>query len=720
MIAAPSEVFERVEPLVVEVETAVGSGLYRVDPRLRVEQVRLGSDDVLSSATVAVRLDNDFDALTARQLYHPDRRVVVRTNEADAAERTFLMEGYLRLQEAEWSGKVGRQRDEFKLEARHVYERLSRDRASQIFGRYMRNAEIDDGLATDPASWQDKSILVESLPCIFNPDGDANCSATPLITTDAEGNPRTIYIFTYDNDFDAICWTYLNAIRYLFWFYSVPGGPVGAGNLLEATEPYVRVPPKERFSVTGGGHLIKQLLQEAESLVCETSNLVEALADAVMAADVHLTADTVNSSGVVRSQLRLWGPQDGAIKNLKLARGGRFADGAARFDSRSKTAEQVVERNNVYRGNVEWNFKSVVNAPIVLGGIKQYEFTLALVPGWAPEANLDNVAPPDRDAAKAVVIPENLIPLLGEDPNNFDWYRKYHRFGNDFAEHKDVARQWVLNEAGTYDPAIYNRNAPYDNYQVFDWSSVADNSVAAPGEWSRRKRRFLDSITRQFKSKGTGVYPEVSFDLGTTWYPMLFNGISALKFEVGVYFGTPNLTSITPPFTDPLVQNMWWAIIDQTFLVRVTGLIESDERLLHDWPASEYLTPSVQVHSRIVDRNKTFLFITREDVTNELVQAGDDLGDLVADDSDRIAAFAAQHAAAHHDRRLFTLPAIPWVETQYAIGDQLGKIEGREIDLGTRIGHDVRYPVVVGVTHRLKDGYETELQIERPDVLVST
>ncbi len=702
----------------VEVETAVGSGLYQVDPRLRVDEVRLASDDVFSSANIAVRLDNDFDALSARQTYHPDRRVVVRTNEADATDRTILLQGYLRLQEAEWSGKISRQRDEFTLKAIHVYERLSRDRAAQIFGRQMRNAEIDDGLGANPTQWQYKSVLVESLACIFDPDGVANCAPTPLVASDAEGNPRTIYIFTYDNDPAAIEWTYLNAIRYLFWFYSISGGPIEAGNVLEATEPYVDVEPNERFSVSGGGHLVQQLLQEAESLVCETSNLSEALAVAVMAADVLLTAETVGKGGDVQSQIRLWASRDGAIKNLKLARGGRFADGSARFDSRSKTAEQILDANNVFRGNVEWSFRAIVNAPVILGGVRQYEFTLPLVPGWKPETNLDNVAPADRAAAKDVVIPQNLIPLLDEDPNNFDWYRKYHRSGNDFAANKDIARKWILNETGAYDAATYNRNAPFDNYQVFDWSTVADDSVAAFGEWARRTRRFLGSITREFLGKGGGVYPEVSFDSGSTWHPMLFQRITALASEAGVYFGIANLTSITPPLMGPLEQNMWWAIIDQTFRVRVTGVIESDQRLISEWPASEYFTPGVQVHSDVVDGSKTFLFVTRDGVTNNLVQPGDELGELVADDSNGIAAFAVETSRVHHDRRLTPAPVIPWIETQYGIGDQLGKIQGREIDFGTRVGHDVRYPVVVGVTYRLKDRYETELKIESPDVLV--
>ena len=89
-----------------------------------------------------------------------------------------------------------------------------------------------------------------------------------------------------------------------------------------------------------------------------------------------------------------------------------------------------------------------------------------------------------------------------------------------------------------------------------------------------------------------------------------------------------------------------------------------------------------------------------------------DLGELVADHTSEITAFAADTARTQHDRRLVAVPAIPWIETGYGIGDQLSKIRGREIDFGTRVGHDLRYPAVIGVIYRLKDRYETELEIE--------
>ena len=82
------------ERVVVERETAPASGAFRIDERLRAEQVDLGSDDVISSARIAVRLDNDFSVFEARRRYHPDLRLVVRTDHADPGERIMLFEGY--------------------------------------------------------------------------------------------------------------------------------------------------------------------------------------------------------------------------------------------------------------------------------------------------------------------------------------------------------------------------------------------------------------------------------------------------------------------------------------------------------------------------------------------------------------------------------------------------------------------------------------------------
>ncbi len=716
MLDGPEEFSSGVEPLVVAVETGVGSNVYRVDSRLRIDEVRLESDERLSQAAVSVRMDGAADVFESRQPFHPDCRMVVRTNETQETSRSFLIEGYPRVQESSWSGQSGYRQDELTLEIVSVADRLGRDRRCQIYGRQMRSAEIEDGLNTNPSYWGSKSVLVSALLCQFNPNGARNCHPTPLQVTDTGGRSRKIYIFTYDSDWQARRWTYLNALRYLWWFYSLSGGPVSAGNLLEATEPYADVDYKDRFSLSGaGGSLIQQLLQPVDSLWCENQSLLSAMGNIVRSAGVHFAIDAVRNGGGVRSEVRLWAPQDGTRKKLYLVRGGQTSDGLARYSVGNQSASQILKKNNVYRGMVEWNFRNVVNAPIVKGGVKMYEFTLPLVPGWEPEENLDNVPEGEEWSAASLAMTEDQIAGMWEDPNNYAWYRNYHKDGSDFRYHYKVGRKWVLNEAGSYDPAVYNRNAPFDGYQPFDWSSVADDTVAKPGQWSRRERRLVGSIVREALQKGKGVYVEVSFDSGNTWCPELYQSVTGLSYEVGIYFSTRNLTDVTPPRTNPAVSNLWYSMIWRTFRVRVTGLIESDERLIYEWPANGYPSCGLQVNSKVLDKSKEYWFISREGVTNEIEIDEDEIESYLEDGTDAMAGFAARYARTVHDRRVFAMPAIPWLEGDYQVGDRLTEISGRGIDLGTYMGNEKQYPVIRRIVYRMTNGYETELSIERPD-----
>ena len=52
-----------------------------------------------------------------------------------------------------------------------------------------------------------------------------------------------------------------------------------------------------------------------------------------------------------------------------------------------------------------------------------------------------------------------------------------------------------------------------------------------------------------------------------------------LAGECGIWLSAPNLLSIAPPGRQE-TENLWYALIDQECRVRVTALIESDERLV--------------------------------------------------------------------------------------------------------------------------------------------
>ena len=664
--------------VVVEIEVSPGSGEFVVDERLRADDVSLGSDAAIASAVISVRLDDDLDAAAARDRYFPDCRLVVRTDHPDPLQRTMLFDGYPLLQEAQWS----RDRDSYRFVASGVYSVLSRDRRAWVHGRRMRNGCIEDGLMANPDVWKSRSVLVEALPCVFNTSGKGNCSPDPLEVVAPDGSARYIHVFTWDDDPDAIPWTYRNALRYLAWFHLLPEGPVAEGNVFSATDGVAEGP----------------LPAAPDGLDCQAVSLVEALARLARECGVHVTPTTVNDAGRARTELRIWSAVDAAEETLALARGGRHADGTPRYDSRSARASEVLAANEIHEAMIRWDSRRIVNAPVVIGDVRRYEMTVPLVPGWLPETDLDNVAPEDRAAAKSLALTPDQVSWL-EDPETSAWYRRYHAAGSEFDAYRDVARQWVLNEDGRYG-AAYNRNAPFDDYRPFDFSAVADGSVTLPGVWTRRCRPFRPTITPASDGRRFGVHVEVSFDGGTTWSRPQ-GPVRIPSDATGVYLAVTNPTSIRPPGVAPEEQNLWYAIIDQTFRVRVTAVFDADERLVVRRCPDDGHTPTLRTTSRLVYRPGWYGFQSREGTTNALVAVNPDAG-VERDDTEAAARLADAIARQEEDERVFVTPAIPWLDTRFAIGARIGGIPGRRIATGGT--------VVIGKRYRFAGGrYETRL-----------
>jgi len=693
------------ERLLVGIETATGSGEFRIDERLCVEEVEQRADKSVSAAGISVRIDNDFDAEEARREYHPDRRLVVMTDEPDPNERVMLFEGYPPVQTARWDGRIGREGEEYVFEAEHVFERLSCDREALVFGRRMRNGQIEDGLQSNPEQYADRSVLVTALPCIFNPDGVGNRAADPLTTEVRESGARPIHIFTWEDKY-AEKWTYATVLRYLVWFYAMQDGPVYEGNVFTITEELVAGQEGD------ASYLNKALGREPISLVCEGTNLAEALNLLASAAGIHITAETSNVDGRPRpaTGLRVWAAEDGPVKELYLVRGGTHADGTPRYDRSGLSDAQVLQDNNTYRGWVSWDHRDIVNSPVVIGGVKQYEMTLELCPGWIPRDNLDNVSSEDRQAAKQSALTPEQVEELGEQTEDYYWFRRYHRQGSEFFFGKETGRLWVLNEDGFYDGALYNRNVPFDNYEPFDFSAVADAEVTVQGLWTRRPRPLLPTITASPEGGPLGIWVEASFDGGETWYQQS-SGVRVLKDRAGIYFDCENPTEITPAGIDPAEVNMWYALIDQTFRVRVTAVVESDERLIGTYPTEELASPTLQRNAMVIRRPRSFQFMSRAGTNNVLYEWSSEAA-YKRDDTQAIESLAGSLAKVHQGRKVRGVPVIPWIAREYEIGDRIGCIKGRHLRLGTTAAVDNSYPVILSKRIYLQDGcYETELKL---------
>ena len=103
--------------------------------------------------------------------------------------------------------------------------------------------------------------------------------------------------------------------------------------------------------------------------------------------------------------------------------------------------------------------------------------------------------------------------------------------------------------------------------------------------------------------------------------------------------------------TDPTDGNMWYAIIDQIFRVRVTAVVESDERLMGTYPTEQVASPTMQRNATVIRRPRSFQFMARGGTTNVLYEWSDEAA-YKRDDTQPIQALASSLARVHEGRKI--------------------------------------------------------------------
>lgn len=686
-----------VEPVIVAAETAAGTGAFAVDDRLRADDVEMRCDGHVARALVSVRTDLAFTPADAAIRYSPDRRIVIRTGDA------VLFDGYPCAAAMHWgrsadpAAEADRANDgrpvaadsDYRLRLEHVIGRLAKDERCHVVGRYGRDVRILAGLAVDPPRWQGHAAHFSGLPCIFNPIGLPNCDPTPLLVDDGFGGLRMIHVFSDDASADAVGWTFARALRYLLFFHLPRGGPVDAQSALAATDPWAAPGSTGRNAWRDSNPLAYALLAEPDSLDVEANTLLDAFARIAAAAGVHVCAESAACGDGVRTSLRIWSDRDGSNRTLNLASAERDASGAPVYDPSSVADVDLFAANNVSAISAEWNMSKAVAVHSVIGGVRRYEIITELKPGWLPQEGLDSVDPVLRDGAKSAALTQDAVIALGEAVEQDPWYRAYHRLGADFPANADVARRWILNEAGAYDGASYNRNAPFDNYKPFDFAPLFGDA------WMRRRRRLLPVASGPGPS--ARVLVDVSFDAGQTWMP-LSQGYQVLADEAGIWFDVDNPTSIAPPGRDAEI-NLWYALVEQTCRVRVTAMIESDQRLAAR--AVNRAAPILLPNAALQYAPQRYRFDLASDGSPA---AGG------RDDSAAIAFAACDAADARGAARIKAQPTIPWLDRSYAIGDHISEIRGRGVRFVAARSPTKRHAVVVGKRYLLTKGrWETHL-----------
>lgn len=683
----------------------------------------------------------------------PNRRIRVFASHPDDDGSICLFDGFPELSTVSWGSNPQQHDQGVRFECRSVLTRWQDDVRSQVIGRYVHGGfAAPDPPPGEPTLYNEENLrLIESQPCLFNEDGEGNCSPHPIkVFFDVPDRGQSIevplYVFAprhvrregQANQQEGVrYWTFARAFVYLLYFY--------------AQKPWLDIGQQPPIAVTGDlidrlleGELLDQepmanplnisdlfnraMLTQLDDLATDRTSLREALLLLGREGDVHFNAAYTTNSAPddVTTSLRVW------VGGHGYWEGANQADFAlSRWPPRRRMPNNEFLRlvfNRAMQAGITYDYTDLVNAPIVVGGTTLYEVTVELVPAWLPLTNLDNVDVEDAEAVKvAKEFWQPLGPTSGLDAGALAKYLKSHQ---DHPEVADIGRKWALNESGRYpaedadEELLYARDVePFEKaqYDTFDFSTIPivdyyfsgdelDLAEDAFPTFAMRPRPFRDPLTKLAGGE-TGPYVEVSFDSGTTWHHV--NGVQISPTEAGVTFSVESPLEITPPNTNWWDQNMWYAIIDGTFRVRVTAAVAGDRLMIprRGDDARHGLTSIVErTKARVFDKpDGPYELRTEMDSAlsqKEIVAAHDEQMDM-----EKAERFRSSLGRAYADRKIAMSPVTPWMDLGVRIGMRITNAGGTGLSTEMRTGDETMYPTVVGLIYELGEVQQTSILV---------
>jgi len=422
--------------------------------------------------------------------------------------------------------------------------------------------------------------------------------------------------------------------------------------------------------------------------------------------------------------MRFWVPGDNAdteLLELELDGAPRTAGGYLR-----DVETDVLRRNNVSHAKILRDSSRLLNHVQVIGERQYITLRLPLVPLWLPAAEWDNVAGGDVEDLVDAAKGDDYYTTSPE--SNF--YARHHPNGGAFLIGENSIVGWLYGAdfGAELDPNDYNRAAPpYDSYGPLDWAALgAWGGAGAPTDQVRRRRRIMPLPTLDAAGRSIGVVLEMSIDAGDNWHYIGVRAFKTVPDRSAILITTPDLLAFAKEVFEELdgdVRNYYHAYLIRVFRVRVTALVELDERVVGDmidpWSGMGWSGPLGPLSvSRTVLRTDDFRHID-----TQRFQSHDFVGEGDVDDTAKAEQFASGVLLPHVAPTVSAAPQIPWLDCgateRYLISTPIGGIRrsaasgDQDLSFTAWLSAIGLCPEVVGKIYRQSlKGASTELVLE--------
>ncbi len=279
-------------------------------------------------------------------------------------------------------------------------------------------------------------------------------------------------------------------------------------------------------------------------------------------------------------------------------------------------------KTNLYSAKISFNRRPSQPPIRVIGGIKQYESTFELQPGWDSSLETD------------------------------DWRDFVRSDSEDWLERSRVFRTWVLNEHGQYN-------------DIFGLSTHDFSDISTVDFTARKARVFMPCLSLDEQGHSLGVVIETRTSPSGTWqrWP---GAVWVSETECTITLGG-----------DALTGDFFDAAVAHQAEVRVTATIESDTYINFEIPGASDRAWEISDLSGLAGYEAI--------VSESVFYNGTGASRIVVRDDTPMLAARARNLADIISGGTEATVELGWVDTSWSVGDIIERIEGRRLELSARI-----------------------------------